>query len=76
VDEGFGVVDDLLSAVYEAAGIESDSSGGAALSDGVVLEAVADSETCAACDLFPDDKGGSTVEAVMDDEIFKVGGKE
>ena len=55
---------DRLIEVDGAAGSEADSFGGAA------LEAVADNEAGALCDLFPDDKkNGSAVEAVADDEV-------
>ena len=48
---------------------------GAALSDGAGLEAVADSEIGATCDLFPDEKNGSAVEAVADEVAAGVGAR-
>ena len=39
---------------------------------GAGLEAVSDSENCAVCDFFPDDKNGSAVEAVADDETSAI----
>ena len=82
-----------LPLVNEEAGEGAAGADGAGLEAGsdretcAAREAVADSETRAACDLFPDEKNNgsavpavadeaSAVEAVADDEASTVGGKE